>query len=387
MNESVITEAVYDQRTGDLVDKKPLKGISQFTYSAKTGSTEFYLILHCLAKFVDEVSEDLLILKTEASKESPFESGYPLLANGIFVFNYKGKIISCETSSNTLSVTFNSSHTELLAEIKERFLKYLKYKNPIRGKFLSIFAADGNLGFTVKDLDPMSFDGVIMNEDIKEDIYDNTIFHLKEFEGSNGIILHGPPGTGKTLCCQSLAHQATQAGYSCLFATSSLHFPHIDVLTTRYTGDTMVIFEDVDSFGYSRDLGLNQGLSNFLQFVNGLSAKKEKMALIATTNHLEELDNAIKNRPMRFNRKYHINFPANDEIDRLIKLYFDKIELTDEQIKNCYEKQWTGAHFRELRRTSDLICKKKGVSVKVAFDEAVKKIDEIFSMNVAKHII
>jgi len=117
----------------------------------------------------------------------------------------------------------------------------------------------------------------------------------------------------------------------------------------------------------------------FLQFINGLTEGNDRIVFIATTNYLEHLDDAIKNRPMRFNRKFEFKYPNNDQINKLITLYFDK-KTSDKYSTTCYNKNFTGAHIKEIKRTATILSVKDNTDIDSVFEKSVKLVYDNFSI-------
>lgn len=67
-----------------------------------------------------------------------------------------------------------------------------------------------------------------------------------------------------------------------------------------------LVFEDLDAMITS------ENRSTFLNQLDGFS-NASGMLTLATTNHPEQLDPAILDRPSRFDRKYHFGLPAEAE--------------------------------------------------------------------------
>ena len=102
------------------------------------------------------------------------------------------------------------------------------------------------------------------------------------------------------------------------------------------------------------------------------------MIFIATTNYLDKLDKAVANRPVRFNRKYKIELPTNEQIAQLIELYFNK-EIKELFAEKCFNLSFTGAHIKEIKRTADLkISKNKKLTYKDVFMESLEMVKENF---------
>jgi len=187
---------------------------------------------------------------------------------------------------------------------------------------------------------------------MKEDIVDNTIFNLAELDYNNGVIFHGPPGCGKTMLTTSLINDAHSKGMTTILTTLSNSLVTIKEIVTSFSKQTLVVFEDLESIAPSRKES-NGAISEFLQFMNGISSFKNKTVIIATTNYIEWLDEAVKNRPMRFNRKYKFEVPTTSQLDELVDLYLGKEYSEFRHL--FYEKNFTGSHISECKRTIELL--------------------------------
>ena len=91
------------------------------------------------------------------------------------------------------------------------------------------------------------------------------------------------------------------------------------------------------------------GEESFLNFLDGLNSITN-VVYVATTNNIEKIPDRIKDRPSRFDKKYEIKKP-NDE-DR--KLYFETKLLPEDLTKYNIEKlvkdtkNFTMAHLKEV---------------------------------------
>ena len=140
-----------------------------------------------------------------------------------------------------------------------------------------------------------------------------------------GALFIGPPGNGKTHCVRALVKDL---GVPILYVQSLSH--------NRFTSEQLwqqvfqrarklrpcvLVLEDLDSL-------VNDGNRSF--FLNQLDGFEQNhgMIILATTNHPEQIDTAIVDRPSRFDRKYHFDLPATNER----RLYLDSWlkKLSDE---------------------------------------------------------
>jgi len=354
--------------------------IKSFVWSCM-GVNSYMVMVYTILNYINN-KYNVLIIREEKERDFEFEYNKKtsILLDGEFVFNYNEYIIYCLLDARALSVQFktNGDLTEIIKEIDYE----IKENNPLRNKHIHILPNYGDFIAVIKKLPKTTFDDVILPKDLKEDIYDNTIFQLEEIEGNNGIILYGPPGTGKSLICQAIIQDAINKGYSTCFVTTAVDYSLLNEFIERFLAPCIVIFEDIDSFGQSRTnrSGDSGVLSDFLQFLSGVYERDEKLVFIATTNYLEHLDEAIKNRPMRFNRKFEFKLPETKEIDRLIKLYFiGEEEINPMYYDMCYGLGFTGSHIKEVYRTARLMSTKNNLPIQDVFELAVERVSENFS--------
>jgi hypothetical protein len=358
----------------------------QYSFSYTT-LLSYFIASYTIQQFINEISSDKMILGDDVSYNS-IDTGnsnkLTFLSNGTLSFILNGKIYTCTFSYNSFTATFSTEAGDINF-IKNGLTKeYMKSKNPLIGKCFSLYP---NMeSFYYRNVPDVTFDNVILNKELKDDIYLNTIYHLETLDDNNGIIFHGQQGSGKTLCCQAIINDSLKRNYTVIVLTERIPYKELERMLIDFFDTTVVIFEDIDSLGQDRTETINTGLSEFLQFINGVSEGASKMLFIATTNYIEHLDKAISNRPMRFNRKIKFELPTNMEIDQMIKLYFDKQSITKQMYPLCHDKGFTGAHIKEIRRTANLLSKRKGIKVKDVFEESVKVVHQNFSVTINSEI-
>lgn len=180
-------------------------------------------------------------------------------------------------------------------------------------------------------------------------------YHDKGIPYQLGILLYGPPGTGKTSLIRAIA--------------SYLNYPIYYIPTTkmikleeafeRLKEKSIVVIEDIDcqTFTHSRedeedddekplktkqnennkrlkglksDLGL-VGLSEILNTLDGFAGVDGRI-LIATTNHIEKLDQALI-RPGRFDMKIEIGYVNKEILQDFFKNFFPSFKKDFSRIK------------------------------------------------------
>lgn len=139
-----------------------------------------------------------------------------------------------------------------------------------------------------------------------------------------GVILHGPPGNGKTQTIQALVNQLKLP----TIYVRSLHarwdspedcIRHI-YRRARQASPAIVVLEDIDS------LITPGNRSYFLNELDGFR-KLNGLMTIATTNHLENLDVAIRDRPSRFDEKILFDNPDLETRKRYLSGVIGKWQL------------------------------------------------------------
>lgn len=333
-----------------------------------------------IQKFFERVSEDVFEVCVKQRSEFQFEPAKrcPIVTEGIVVYSVDGCLVAFEPIVGNWTVTIRSKHDVKL--LVTRLKAEIKHCNPLRRKHLQIVPDDDeSFRAILKAVPKTSFNDLILDARLIEDIHDNTIFQLKCTRMNNGVIFHGDPGTGKSLACQAVIHETIAAGFSSCFVVGSVNFSELNEFLVEFLTPCLLICEDIDSFAGERMFGEGRGLSDFLQFLSGVTERSEQIVVIATTNYLDLLDKAVQSRPVRFNRKYKFNRPANVEIDRLLDLYFGAGTLPPVLKRLCHDKSFAGAHIAELKRTATTLARKRDASEAEVFADAVEMVTQHFT--------
>lgn len=347
----------------------------QYTFSS-VSYYNFLLTAYVIQKFI-KTQKHISIISIGTGE---FEYGHnrfeEVLIKGSIAFEYEDFLVVYQVDSQGLMSTLrmSASINKLVKTLKHE----LKWNNPLRGKFVQILDVNGTHYPVIKKTPNISFDQVILNAQLKSDIYDNTIYQLKYLEDNNGVIFYGKPGVGKSHICGAITNEANKDGYTVCYLTTQTDYSMLNEFIKNFIAPCILIFEDIDSFAESRLSSSSHSLADFLQFINGIGDRDERIIFIATTNYLEKLDEAISNRPMRFNRKFEFNFPDKTEISQLIELYFSK-ETAEKYAHLCTDIQFSGAHIKEIKRTAKLRAKKKSVSIDEVFQESFELVKKNFS--------
>jgi cell division protease FtsH len=200
------------------------------------------------------------------------------------------------------------------------------------------------------ELAPRSWDEVALPPQTREMIIAHTTRFLErageieQFGVSprRGLLLTGKPGTGKTLICKVLMN--TSPGITCIAAHSAgmLEPCYIDELfhMAADLSPSMVFLEDIDLIGQGRIRSYHRtadALARLLYALDGLQDCKN-VVTIATTNWVEILDEALKDRPSRFDRIVYVNPPDTRERREFLQSLAKRIPLPTDLIEHLVER-------------------------------------------------
>jgi len=225
----------------------------------------------------------------------------------------------------------------------------------LRGKS---FFADGTL---INNECPHSWDDVFLPQSIRREIelhvenFLRNITLLKQLgmKARRGLILAGPPGTGKTLVGKVLADTLPE---SFIWVTprhieDASSFEEILELA-RFVSPAVLFLEDIDLFAEEREGKSWMGLGELMNQLDG-AVENDGIVTIATTNRLEIVEKALRNRPGRFDRV--INFEEMDETSRRLMLsdLLADVEIAPADLAHLVTASsgCTGAQLQELVNT------------------------------------
>ena len=126
-----------------------------------------------------------------------------------------------------------------------------------------------------------------------------------------GLLLYGPPGTGKTFACRYLSGRLTET--ACIFAAGTTLEQAAKIFEfARGYQPAIVFLEDVDLVFSSRDISLHSSaLGDLLDLMDGLRPF-EDVGVVLTTNSIERLEAAIKDRPGRISQCVYFGPPRRE---------------------------------------------------------------------------
>jgi hypothetical protein len=215
-----------------------------------------------------------------------------------------------------LTISFHSGCKQMVANAKDyldRFIEFAWDNSPLRGK---AWQADFSwLERTGVIEEPYLTDIVKQKLDLHAHTFIRNLDKIADttLKSSRGIILSGPPGCGKTMAIKSMIESYPDTTF---IVITSEHLQRGCVKTiydmARRLEPSVVVLEDIDSAGgLNRKVASHPILGEVLQALNGVSENKGVFT-IATTNFVEDLDDALRDRPGRFDVIVTIGLPDSD---------------------------------------------------------------------------
>jgi len=177
-------------------------------------------------------------------------------------------------------------------------------------------------------------DDIIIASEVREILWRNVIdLHLRRdllkahhVPVRRGILLYGPPGTGKTFACRYLCGKLPQTTRIIVTGTALLQVNSIFSLA-RMLQPSLVILEDVDLVFSSREVNLYSSvLGDLLDQMDGLRPY-EDIGFVLTTNAIDRMEAAIKDRPGRISQCVHFGAPEPELRRRYLLRYLQRYQM------------------------------------------------------------
>ncbi|HQU47132.1 MAG TPA: ATP-binding protein, partial [Pirellulales bacterium] len=199
-----------------------------------------------------------------------------------------------------------------LGEEWAALLERMKRPHYLQGQVLTPDAA------ILDAFQPCTWRDVALEPGVRETIERNTVEVLRRREAfqrhgvplKRGILLYGQPGTGKTMIAKVLAG-LNLATFIYATAADMCGLAGVrDVFElARKLAPTIVFFEDLDLFAHERGYGRSGVLGEILAQLDGFE-NNDGLIFIGTTNDLQAIDPAIRQRPSRFDVVLNLGLPS-----------------------------------------------------------------------------
>ncbi len=187
-----------------------------------------------------------------------------------------------------------------------------------------------------KGLDKLYIDGVTeLRKDLIKFTQDEKWYIEMGIPYKRGYLFHGAPGNGKTALIQAVAKELNRN--ICTLSLKSIHSDSELINTVAQVPfNSILVMEDVDTSGdmvkerktKTKDGDSKVSLSAVLNCLDGVYYK-HGLIVIATTNHVEVLDEAFL-RVGRFDYKMEITNPSKKNVEDYISNFFQKqLQLFD----------------------------------------------------------
>lgn len=176
---------------------------------------------------------------------------------------------------------------------------------------------------------------VVMDEDVRRLLWRNVVdLHVRrdvlKAHGvpiRRGVLLHGPPGTGKTFACRYLCAKLPNTTRIVVAGSTLQHVAAVFALA-RMLQPSLVILEDVDLVFTARDMNAQAAiLGELLDQMDGLRPH-EDVSFVLTTNAIDRIEAAIKDRPGRISQCIHLGPPASELRKRYLLHYLGPYAAT-----------------------------------------------------------
>jgi ATP-dependent 26S proteasome regulatory subunit len=272
-------------------------------------------------------------------------------------------------------------------DIMMKWIEYARQHNLYKGQKIT-----ANCEFL--KLKDVSWEDIILDpktvEVVKEQV--NELFDFSDYLKANninvkrGVILAGCPGTGKTMLCKVLAKEMHT---TVIYAMPSQMERTVDVRRicemAKDLAPSMLIIEDIDFIAENRDESHNAGMvMELMNYMDGLQDFSEIVTL-ATTNAEDKIEDAVKNRPGRFDRIIQVPKPNAALRRRMLERFTSSFNVGEMDLDEIVKRtaKLSGAHLKHICETAAFKAiraksvdgNKKAIIKHEHFIEALKEID------------
>jgi len=168
-----------------------------------------------------------------------------------------------------------------------------------------------------------------------------------------GWLFHGKPGSGKTILVRKIAESLDVPVYS--YDLGSLYNDELYDAWTTMDRPCIALMEDIDAvFEGRKNITPGDGGLTFDCLLNCMDGIEDNhgLMLIINTNHIERVDNALRNRPGRIDRVVNLGDPDKRAYEELAKKMVGDVGM-EKHVVEALKDNETMAQFQErLSRTA-----------------------------------
>ena len=199
------------------------------------------------------------------------------------------------------------------------------------------------------------FEDIIGHDDVRDELVDalNYVTNRDKYdrktpEACQNFILFGKPGTGKTSIATALANSADVP----VFFVPNATFTNPRKLRAMFRkaeeqAPAVIVLEEINTLGNST-YGRRDAINELLSILDG-PQKGSRLLIIASTNHLEQLEPALL-RPGRFGRQIEIGLPDDGARKAFILKFETDYEVSiPEDARNALVAETDGCSLAELK--------------------------------------
>ncbi|AGL90105.1 ATP-binding protein [Candidatus Phytoplasma australiense] len=190
----------------------------------------------------------------------------------------------------------------------------------------------------------ITFKDVYGMESEKEELED-LIFYFKESNNNlvnfdkirpKGYLLYGPPGTGKTFLLKALSNECN--AYFIEFEPSKLDKTYVGEgveewekiwMEAERHDKTIIFIDEISGMANREDKNSNKTsiniVNNILTKLDGFNRSDKKIVLMGATNHLDQIDKALRSR---FSKEIKIDLIKDEEIEGFLKFLIEPYQIS-----------------------------------------------------------
>lgn len=185
---------------------------------------------------------------------------------------------------------------------------------------------------------------IIFDPNVRKLVDRNIVSFLKNRERfkelglpmQRGVLFYGPPGTGKTYTCHFLYGQLKPVTMLTVSGKGLGEVRSICNLA-RMLQPSVLVLEDVDLIFTSREINLySTALGDMMDELDAFK-KNESVLFILTTNSIDRLEQAIKDRPGRIAQCIHFGPPTRELREKYLARFLENMDISKVSLPHVAE--------------------------------------------------